>query len=415
LKTRIWQWFLFGFAFGAMVVGLVWIGISIERNHWETGLTAVETNQPVDLMPDSLANELGTTVTMPEIHAIGRRTEITEAIRNASPAVVGITVTKERTVRRRTPFSDDPFFRQFFSFFPDNTYQENVENFGSGFILAPDGYIVTNEHVVNEADSIVVTLTDGRRFNARVLGTDYDTDLALLKVEARDLPWLRISDQDELIVGEWVISIGNPFGLVQINDQPSVSVGVISAYGRDFRRQEDGRAYLDMIQTDAAINPGNSGGPLINAMGEVVGVNTFIFTAGDGTTGSIGIGFAIPTGTVLTVVDNLRVRAEINDKVWTGMTVNNLSRSIAISLGYPSLQGVLITQLVQDGPAQTAGMMRGDILMAVNGVAVTSIRSLSQYFDNHDLRVGDQLDLQIFRNRDSMMLHMQLVEAPTHD
>jgi len=412
LKIRVWRWFLFGFAFGAMVVALVWMGISIERTRWENGLTSVETEDLTRISLDTLSTELNATVTLPEVHPIGRRTDITEAIRKASPAVVGITVTKERTVRRRSPFADDPFFRQFFSFFPDNSYQEQIENYGSGFILAPDGYIVTNEHVVNEADNIVVTLTDGQRFDARVLGTDFDTDLALLKVEAHDLPWLRLTQQDDLLVGEWVISIGNPFGLVQINDQPSVSVGVISAFGRDFRRQEDGREYLDMIQTDAAINPGNSGGPLINSIGEVVGVNTFIFTAGEGSTGSIGIGFAIPSGTVLTVVDNLRVRAEINDKIWTGMTVNNLNRSIAINLGYPSLNGVLITQIVPEGPAAVAGMRPGDILMAVNGVRTTSIRSLSQYFDNHDLRVGDVLDLEIFRNRDSMMLYMQLVEAP---
>ncbi|GBE29830.1 putative periplasmic serine endoprotease DegP-like precursor [bacterium BMS3Bbin04] len=233
-----------------------------------------------------------------------------------------------------------------------------------------------------------------------------------MKVDAYDLSWISITDDRDLLVGEWVISIGNPFGLFKVNDQPSVSVGVVSALGRSFRRQADGREYLDMIQTDAAINPGNSGGPLINSLGKAVGVNTFIFTSDEGSTGSIGIGFAIPSATVLRVVDNLRLRAEFNDKIWTGMAVNNLNWPVARSLNYPSLNGVLVTNVIPDGPAEVAGMQPGDIMMAINGVRINSIRSLSQYFDNHDLRVGDVLDFEIYRGDDSMIVHMRLVEAP---
>ncbi len=411
MKSKVWRWFLFGFVFGAIAVGLMWTGMEIERTRWERGPSAVEEiSQQIEL-PDTLRDE-HLSQELPEVHAVGRRTEITEAIRDASPAVVGITVTKTRTVRQRSPMADDPFYQRFFRFFPQRIYERQIENYGSGFIIAPDGYIVTNEHVVNDADSIIVALNDGRTFAAEVLGTDYDTDIALLKVSGRDLPWLRVADEEDLLVGEWVMSIGNPFGLFKVNDQPSVSVGVVSALGRTFNRQEDGRQYTDMIQTDAAINPGNSGGPLINTEGVVIGVNTFIFTGGDGSTGSIGIGFAIPAPTVLHVVDNLRARAEIDDEVWTGMVIDNLNWPVANSLRYPSLAGVIVMSIEPDGPADKAGMLPGDIIMAVNGVKIASIRSLDRYFKNHDLRVGDVLDFEIFRDGDSEVVHMQLVEVP---
>ncbi|MCB2210660.1 trypsin-like peptidase domain-containing protein [bacterium] len=411
MKSKVWRWFLFGFVFGAFAVGLLWTGMEIERTRWERGPSAVEEiSQQIEL-PDTLRDE-HVSQELPEVHEVGRRTEITEAIRKASPAVVGITVTKTRTVRQRSPMADDPFYQRFFRFFPQRIYERQIENYGSGFIIAPDGYVVTNEHVVNDADSIIVALNDGRTFVAEVLGTDYDTDIALLKVNGKDLPWLRVADEEDLLVGEWVMSIGNPFGLFKVNDQPSVSVGVVSALGRTFNRQEDGRQYTDMIQTDAAINPGNSGGPLINTESVVIGVNTFIFTGGDGSTGSIGIGFAIPAPTVLHVVDNLRARAEIDDAVWTGMVIDNLNWPVANSLRYPSLAGVIVMSIEPDGPADDAGMLPGDIIMAVNGVKIASIRSLDRYFKNHDLRVGDVLDFEIFRDGDSEVVHMQLVEVP---
>jgi S1-C subfamily serine protease len=225
--------------------------------------------------------------------AESRRTAIVVAAENVGPAVVSVNVVSTQVVRERSPF-DDPFFR---GFFPPRERLRQVQNLGSGFIVSADGYVITNQHVVSGATDIVVTLMDGRQLDAELIAGDEATDLAFLRVDGEDLPVATLGDSDDLLIGEWVIAIGNPYGYLLADQHPSVTVGVVSALGRDVQPEVRGtgrqpQIWSNMIQTDAAINPGNSGGPLVNAQGEVIGVNAFIFSGGTG--GSIGLGFAIP-------------------------------------------------------------------------------------------------------------------------
>ena len=219
-----------------------------------------------------------------------RRTAITEAVERVSPAVVTINV--EETRRMRDPRFDAYDDAYVWYFLQQSPYrEERVKGTGSGFIVSPDGYVVTNEHVIGDADEIEVLLPDGRSMPAERVGSDEATDLAVLKVEPNEaLPHVEFDTTSSPLVGEWVIAFGNPFGLFEA-DQPSVSVGVVSATGRDLRAEADGRLYRNMIQTDAAVNQGNSGGPLVNADGDVIGINTAIYSD---TGGSIGLGFAVP-------------------------------------------------------------------------------------------------------------------------
>jgi len=207
-------------------------------------------------------------------------------------------------------------------------------------------------------------------------------------------------------VGEWVIAIGNPFGLFDINNQASVSVGVVSALGRDFERNDDGRLYRAMIQTDAAINPGNSGGPLVNVNGEVIGVNTFIFSKGGG--GSVGVGFAIPAKRLRQVVEELKVRSDLDRNVYTGLRVQDIDRLIAYNLGYSSLNGVLITEVEANSPAEKAGLEPIDIIFEIEGTKIPDTRFITTYFQNRDLRVGDTLHGKIFRQGKEQKFEMRL-------
>ena len=220
-----------------------------------------------------------------------RHNAITKAVAKASPGVVGINVTaiEEYTDPFFRFFEDDPFFRYFFG--DRFKYRVPVRSLGSGFIISPDGYIVTNDHVVGNAKEIVVTLSTGEKYKARLVGRDPVSDIAVLKIDAKkNLPYLTLGNSDDVIIGEWAIAMGNPFGLFELGNKPTVTVGVISAVKMNLHSVE-GRVYRDMIQTDAAINSGNSGGPLLNALGEVIGINTVIYTPNQG---NVGVGFAIP-------------------------------------------------------------------------------------------------------------------------
>ncbi len=220
----------------------------------------------------------------------GRENAIVHAASEVSTSVVSITVTQTRIVSA-TPFLspfDDDFFRDFF---PEFYYKQKVKSLGTGIIVANNGYILTNEHVISNATEINVTLSDGRQFNGTISAKDRTVDLALIKIDTGELPCVQLGDSDSLLIGEWTIALGNPFGFLLEDAQPTVTVGVISALNRAIKSTQDDRVYKDMIQTDAAINPGNSGGPLVNILGQVIGINTFIFTSGGG---SEGIGFARP-------------------------------------------------------------------------------------------------------------------------
>lgn len=223
-----------------------------------------------------------------------RSNAITAAVEAVEPAVVSVNVIKTEVIRRGGPFGFG-----FFDFFGSIPMQRQVQSIGTGVIYDPQGYIITNAHVVSGATDIKVVLPDKREFDARVVGADESRDIAKLKIDGARLPHAKLGTSKNLIIGEWSIALGNPYGFLMNDSKPSVSVGVISAVNRSFSPREDGRVYRNMIQTDAAINPGNSGGPLTNINGEVIGINTFIFSENGG---NIGIGFAIPIDTVKSIL-----------------------------------------------------------------------------------------------------------------
>ena len=332
-----------------------------------------------------------------------RRTLITEAVKVVSPAVVGINVLQIR--QYRSPLFDDPFFRYFF---PERT--EQVKGLGSGFIISSDGYIVTNEHVVHQAAEIVVTLPNGTKFEAEPIASDFISDIALLKINSLEpLPFVALGNSDDLIIGEWAIAFGNPFGLFDMG-QPSVSQGIISATDRDFGRQSDTRVYKDMIQTDAAINSGNSGGPLVNGFGEVVGINTFIFSGNERTGTSIGLGFAIPINRAKKIIRELRQFGRVNRRFRTGLEIEDLTYSLARYLGLKTTDGVIVSNVESNSPASRAGFKIGDVIIEANDQAIRNKEDIWAVIDNSDAKGGDILNLKVIRKNRIIKLSLKLEE-----
>ncbi|MDO9226010.1 MAG: Do family serine endopeptidase [Pseudomonadota bacterium] len=287
-----------------------------------------------------------------------------DAAAKSRPSVVNIFTSKEVRARRN-PFMDDPVFRRFFGdrFNAENRPQR-VSNLGSGVIVSADGYILTNHHVVEAADEIQVALPDGKTLPAKVVGTDPETDVAVLKVQHAQLPAITFAKQDGISVGDVVLAIGNPFGVGQ-----TVTMGIVSALGRSHLGIN---TFENYIQTDAAINPGNSGGALVDAAGNLVGVNTAIFSRSGG---SLGIGFAIPVSIVRQVMDQIIAHGGVT-RGWVGIEVQEINPEIAESFGLKSTDGALIAGVLRGGPADRAGIHPGDVLVAVNGKPVTDSVSL---------------------------------------
>ncbi len=313
-----------------------------------------------------------------------------DVVERVSPAVVNIAVTK---VSRTAPTSAAPrpqarspldeFFGRFFEapFGTGVPQPRRTEGLGSGFIVDADGYVVTNNHVIDGADEIVVTLQDGRKLDATLVGTDPQTDLALLKVDARGkLPAVAFGDSERARVGDWVIAIGNPFGL-----GGTATAGIISARGRDIRSGP----YDDYLQIDAPINRGNSGGPVFNTAGEVIGVNTAIFSPNGG---NIGIGFAIPSSQAKSVVAALRENGAVQ-RGWLGVQIQELDEEIAASLGLDAPKGALVAEVLADGPAERAGLRAGDVITAFAGREVDGVRALTRMVADRDPRETVTLDV----------------------
>lgn len=334
----------------------------------------------------------------------GRQTAITKAVSVATPAVVSINVISVERVQVRDPFESffsDPFFEQFFGGRRSRAYERQVQGLGSGFVISEDGYIVTNHHVAGKATEISVSFNDGSTLPATLVGSDEATDLALLKVESdRALPYLPFAE-DPAIVGEWAIALGNPFGLFEATD-PTVTVGVVSATDRDFELK-DRHVYRDMIQTDASINQGNSGGPLVNAVGEVIGVNTFIFTQSGG---SIGLGFAVPAVKVKRIVEELREKGRVDRSYYTGLYGVDVDRNIAAELRLQSVQGVLVERIDPRSPAEVAGFKPWDVIVGVEGEVIDNRTSFVARL--YDFRPGDHLSVNVIRAGQVISLEMQL-------
>ena len=310
-----------------------------------------------------------------------------DLVEQVEPSVVTIEVIKA-AAPQLSGFNGDPraeeFFKRFFGPGGQSPQQPRQSHgVGSGFIIDSDGFIVTNNHVVTGADSVTVRLNDDRQFDAEVVGYDEKTDLALLKIDANDLTVSTLGNSDSTRVGDWVVAIGNPFGL-----GGTATAGIVSARGRDIRSGP----YDDYMQIDAPINRGNSGGPVFNIAGEVVGVNTAIFSPNGG---SVGIGFAIPANQVKSIIDELKNNGSV-DRGWLGVQLQNIDDDLANGLGLNSDQGALVADIVADSPAERAGIDVGDVILGYENNDVSDARELSRLVGASDS--GDRVSISIWRN-----------------
>ncbi|MEA1607850.1 Do family serine endopeptidase AlgW [Pseudomonas spirodelae] len=319
-----------------------------------------------------------------------------EAVTTASPAVANLYTTK--FVNKPThPLFEDPQFRKFFG---DNLpKQRRMESsLGSAVIMSPEGYLLTNNHVVADADQIVVALKDGRETLARLIGSDPETDLAVLKIDLPDLPFIILGRSDNIRIGDVSLAIGNPFGVGQ-----TVTMGIISATGRN---QLGLNTYEDFIQTDAAINPGNSGGALVDAYGNLIGINTAIFSKSGG---SQGIGFAIPVKLAMEVMQAIIEHGQVI-RGWLGIEVQPLTPELAESFGLEGRPGIIVAGIYRDGPAQKAGLQPGDLILRIAGEAASDGRSSMNQVAR--AKPGERIRIDILRNGEPMQLSAEIGVRP---
>jgi len=313
--------------------------------------------------------------------------DFTGLIEENSPAVIKITA-QTKSKRSEQPQAEIPenipeIFRQFLD--PRQAPERDSRASGSGFLISSDGYILTNNHVVEGATDVVVRLIDRREYDAEIVGTDPQSDLALLKIKEKNLPFLTLANSDKARVGEWVLAIGSPFGL-----DFSVTAGIISAIGRSIPG-EGRQNYVPFIQTDVAINPGNSGGPLFNLDGDVVGINSQIYTRSGG---SIGLSFAIPSNLARDVVQQLKDTGKV-DRGWLGVVIQDVDKDLALSFGLKKPQGALVAQMEPNGPAERSGLKNGDIILEFNGRDITTSSDLPYVVG--PVRAGTTVPVKIIR------------------
>lgn len=332
-----------------------------------------------------------------------RENIITNTVKKVSSAIVGINVIEIR--QYQNPFGsffDDPFFRQFFG--NRGNSSQKVQGLGSGYIISPDGYIVTNDHVAGNATEITITMTDGSHHEAKIVGSDPVSDICLLKIDGNNLPYVELGDSKDIIIGEWVIALGNPFGLFELNDKPTVTVGVISATGMNLEPINE-RYYLNMIQTDAAINGGNSGGALVNSIGQIIGMNTLIYTAG-GVQGNIGLGFAIPIDKVKKIVTELKANGKIDRDFQIGMSIQPIDAGIVKYYDLKNTKGVIVTKVLPNTPAENAGLKSGDIITEIDGYKISNEQTIFGVFQ--EFRVGQEIKVKIIRDNKELTKNMIL-------
>ncbi|MFV3387370.1 DegQ family serine endoprotease [Pseudomonas sp. NY15364] len=336
--------------------------------------------------------------------------DFTNLVEEASPAVVNISTRQkmpERAVAGQPGMPDleglPPMFREFFERSipqaPRNPggRQREAQSLGSGFIISPDGYIMTNNHVVADADEIIVRLSDRSELEAKLIGADPRSDVALLKVEGKDLPVVRLGKSDELKVGEWVLAIGSPFGF-----DHSVTAGIVSAKGRNLPSD----SYVPFIQTDVAINPGNSGGPLFNLQGEVVGINSQIFTRSGG---FMGLSFAIPMEVAMQVADQLKADGKVT-RGWLGVVIQEVNKDLAESFGLEKPAGALVAQVLEDGPADKGGLLVGDVILSLNGKPIIMSADLPHLVGG--LKPDEKAELDVVRDGSRKKLSVTVGTLP---
>jgi len=332
---------------------------------------------------------------------VGGMPDLTVVAQRAIGSVTNISSTQ--VVRTpNSPFANDPFFRFFFDNRNDDAFgyrESRAQSLGSGVVVSSDGYVLTNNHVVAEGVEVSVTMPDKRELRAKVVGVDEATDIAVLKVNGTNLPVLPWGDSSKLKVAEWVLAIGNPFQLNQ-----TVTLGIVSATGRSL----EGRlaTYEDFIQTDAAINPGNSGGALINARGELVGINTAIFSE---TGGYQGIGFAVPSNLARHVMDDLIKFGIVQRGTIPGVTVQSLTTLIAEQLGAPNTHGAVVVRMQQQSDAYTAGVRPGDVIISFNGTTLDDASHFARLLS--DAKIGSTVTLTLMRDRKQLTVNVPVVKA----
>lgn len=325
--------------------------------------------------------------------------DFTDLVEKQGAAVVNISTTQILRGKQGIPTipEDDPFYEFFHRFAPQNPHDQESKTLGSGFIISPDGYIMTNAHVVDHADRVTVRLTDKREFSARIVGVDSRTDVALLKIDAEGLPAVKVGDANKLKVGEWVVAIGSPFGF-----NNSVTAGIVSAKGRSLPQD----TLVQFIQTDVAINPGSSGGPLFNMNEEVVGMNSQIYTRSGG---SMGLSFAIPINVAMQVADQLRSSGKVT-RGRIGVTIQDLNRELAESFGLSSPNGALVSNVEKGGPADKAGIQASDVILEFGGKPVNSSTDLPRMVAI--VKPGSRVSVKLWRKGQVKRITVEVAEMP---
>lgn len=358
-------------------------------------LTALK---PTWLQPSSARSRFGASADVVQAAPVAAPVgSYRDAVRHAMPSVVNIYTSKDVRVRRH-PLLDDPLLRRFFGDRLDGGENQRASSLGSGVIVSEQGYIITNNHVVESADEIQVALSDGRSAEGRVVGTDPDTDLAVIKIELDKLPAVTFGQVEKIGVGDVVLAIGNPFGVGQ-----TVTMGIVSALGRNGFGIN---AFENFIQTDAAINPGNSGGALVDVAGQLVGINSAIYSRSGG---SIGIGFAIPATTVKQVMEQIIHDGTVT-RGWIGVEAQDLTPELAESFNLPVKQGALIGGIVRRGPADVAGVRPGDVLVEVAGKVVNDSTAMLNLIAS--LPPGKAAPIKVVRNGKFLAIDIRVAKRP---
>ena len=339
--------------------------------------------------------------------------DFTELVEKASPAVVNISTRQnvpERALASQQPMPDleglPPMFREFFERnlpqVPRNPggRQREAQSLGSGFIISEDGYVLTNNHVVADADEIIVRLPDRSELEAKLIGADPRTDVALLKIEGKGLPTVKLGQSDDLKVGAWVLAIGSPFGF-----DHSVTAGIVSAKGRSLPNE----SYVPFIQTDVAINPGNSGGPLFNLEGEVIGINSQIFTRSGG---FMGLSFAIPITVAMDVANQLKAGGKVS-RGWLGVVIQEVNKDLAESFGLERPAGALVAQVLEGGPADKGGLQVGDVILSLDGKPIVMSADLPHLVGG--LKAGSSASLEVVRDGSRKTLKVTIGTLPEED